>query len=49
MKVPDNSFVAGVPGKIKGQVSDEQSFWIKDAPQAYSRLTAQYKRENDNS
>ncbi len=49
MKIPDSSFVAGVPGKIKGQVSDEQSFWIKDAPQAYSRLTAQYKRENDNS
>ena len=48
MKVPDRSFVAGVPGKIKGQVSDDQSFWIKEAPQAYSRLAAQYKRELDN-
>ena len=45
MKVPDRSFVVGVPGKIKGHVTDEQSFWIKEAPQAYSRLTAQYNRE----
>ena len=49
MKVPDRSFVAGVPGKIKGQVSDDQSFWIQEAPQAYSRLTAQYKQEYDKS
>lgn len=49
MKIPDNSFVAGVPGKIKGQVSEEQSFWIKEAPRAYSRLRAQYKREKENS
>src|SRR4030042_916209 len=33
MKIPDNSFVVGVPGKIKGQVSQQQSFWIKEAPQ----------------
>lgn len=43
MKVPDNSFVVGVPGKIKGQVTDEQSFWITEAPQAYSRLVDRYK------
>lgn len=43
MKVPDYSFVVGVPGKIKGQVTDEQSFWIQEAPQAYTRLAARYK------
>ncbi|MFO7972009.1 MAG: hypothetical protein ACQERT_05235 [Thermodesulfobacteriota bacterium] len=43
MIVPDYSFVVGVPGKIKGQVTDEQSFWIKEAPQAYTRLAARYK------
>jgi carbonic anhydrase/acetyltransferase-like protein (isoleucine patch superfamily) len=43
MKIPDNSFVIGVPGKIKGQVSPEQSFWIKEAPQTYAKLLKKYK------
>lgn len=45
MKVPDNSFVAGVPGKIRGPVSPAQLFWIKEAPRTYAKLVAQY-REN---
>ena len=45
MEVPDNSFVVGVPGKIKGQVSPEQSFWIKDAAKGYAKLDQRYKEQ----
>jgi carbonic anhydrase/acetyltransferase-like protein (isoleucine patch superfamily) len=45
MKIPDNSFVVGVPGKIKGQVSSQQSFWTKEAPQIYAKLVKRYKKQ----
>jgi len=45
MKIPDNSFVVGVPGKIKGQVSPQQLFWIKDAPKSYAKLVKRYKKQ----
>jgi len=45
MKIPDNSFVVGVPGKIKGQVSPKQSFWVKDAAKSYARLVKRYKEQ----
>jgi len=45
MKIPDNSFVVGVPGKIKGQVSPEQTFWVKEAPQIYAKLVKRYKEQ----
>jgi carbonic anhydrase/acetyltransferase-like protein (isoleucine patch superfamily) len=45
MEVPDNSFVVGVPGKIKGQVLPQQSFWVKDAAKSYARLVKRYKEQ----
>jgi carbonic anhydrase/acetyltransferase-like protein (isoleucine patch superfamily) len=45
MIVPDNSFVVGVPARIKGKVTEKHSFWIKNAPLGYAELGAQYKRE----
>ncbi len=45
MKIPDNSFVVGVPGKIKGQVSPEQSFWVKDASKSYAKIVKLYKEQ----
>jgi len=45
MKIPDNSFVVGVPGKIKGQVLPKQSFWVKDAAKSYARLVKRYKEQ----
>ncbi len=45
MKVPDNSFVAGVPGKIKGRPSKKQSWWIERAPETISKLIEKYKSE----
>lgn len=47
MKIPDNSFVVGVPGEIKGQVSERQSFWIREAPKVYHRLAERYEFEGD--
>ena len=29
MKIPSNSLVAGVPAKIKGEVTDKQEGWTK--------------------
>jgi carbonic anhydrase/acetyltransferase-like protein (isoleucine patch superfamily) len=44
MKIPDNSFVAGVPGEIKGAVSPEQLLrWTQEAPEDYAKLADQYK------
>jgi carbonic anhydrase/acetyltransferase-like protein (isoleucine patch superfamily) len=43
MKVPDNSFVVGVPGKIKGALSPEQMKWVQDSPREYAELARRYK------
>jgi carbonic anhydrase/acetyltransferase-like protein (isoleucine patch superfamily) len=45
MKVPDQSFVIGVPGKIKGTISDEQRYWVEQAPKEYLALLQRYKKE----
>ena len=34
MKVPDKSFVAGVPGKVKGEVTEKQLWWVREGSQA---------------
>ena len=43
MKSPDDSFVVGVPGKIKGEVASEQLWWVQKAPVFYAGLGKQYK------
>ena len=43
MKIPDNSFVVGVPGRIKGTITPEQNFWLEQAPQEYVKLRQRYK------
>lgn len=45
MRVPDRSFVIGVPGKIKGEVTEEQLWWVKQAPKEYLEMARAYKRE----
>jgi carbonic anhydrase/acetyltransferase-like protein (isoleucine patch superfamily) len=45
MKIPDRSFVVGVPAKIKGEISPEQMWWSENSPQIYRKLAEQYKRE----
>ncbi|MFA5309830.1 MAG: gamma carbonic anhydrase family protein [Dehalococcoidales bacterium] len=45
MVVPDNSFVVGVPGKIKGKVPEKQMWWLDRVPQDYAALGEQYKAQ----
>jgi carbonic anhydrase/acetyltransferase-like protein (isoleucine patch superfamily) len=45
MKIPDRSFVIGIPGKIEGEVSPQQLFWVQQAPQTYVKLAKQYKEQ----
>ena len=45
MKIPDNSFVTGVPGEIRRKVTAEQLWWAQNSPSIYRQLAQQYKRE----
>jgi carbonic anhydrase/acetyltransferase-like protein (isoleucine patch superfamily) len=46
MKVPDRSFVAGVPAEIRGEASPQQlSRWAEAGPQGYAELARQYKEQ----
>jgi carbonic anhydrase/acetyltransferase-like protein (isoleucine patch superfamily) len=45
MKIPDRSFVAGVPGRIKGEVSPQQLWWVQKGSAFYDKLAKQYKQE----
>jgi len=45
MIVPDNSFVAGIPAVIKGQVAKKQLMWVQEAPLFYAGLAKRYKEE----
>jgi carbonic anhydrase/acetyltransferase-like protein (isoleucine patch superfamily) len=45
MKIPERSFVVGVPAEIKGKISKEQLWWSQNSPKIYYELTQQYKRE----
>jgi len=44
MNIPDNSFVVGVPAKIKGKISSQQLYWLEQAPKVYARLAEKYKK-----
>lgn len=43
MKVPDDSFVAGVPGKINGKPSEQQLWWVREGYKGYAELARQYR------
>ena len=43
MKIPDKSFVAGVPGEIKGQATEKQLTWVTRDPEAFSQFVKRYK------
>ena len=44
-RVPDKSFVVGVPGVIKGQVADSQMYWAQESPRIYREIAIEYKKE----
>ena len=45
MKIPERSFVVGVPAEIKRKVTKEQLWWSQNSPKIYCELAQQYKRE----
>ncbi|MFC2034958.1 gamma carbonic anhydrase family protein [Chloroflexota bacterium] len=45
MEIPDNSFVVGVPARIKGQVSPEQRLLPRAITQYYVGLLERYKQQ----
>jgi carbonic anhydrase/acetyltransferase-like protein (isoleucine patch superfamily) len=44
-KIPDGSFVAGVPGRVMGKATKEQLWWVEEAPEGYKELIKKYKGE----
>lgn len=45
MIIPEKSFVVGVPGQIKGQISEEQMWWSENSPKIYRENAEMYKKE----
>jgi carbonic anhydrase/acetyltransferase-like protein (isoleucine patch superfamily) len=43
MVIPDNSFVVGVPAKIKGPVPEKSMRWLQHVPGEYVKLNQKYK------
>ncbi len=44
MKIPDASFVAGVPAKVRGKITTSQAARAEEGVKAYIRLALQYKQ-----
>ncbi len=44
-KIPDRSFVAGVPGQIIGPATAKQLEWTQHGPVTYGNLARQYKEQ----
>lgn len=45
MKVPDGSFVTGIPGKIAGKATEKQLKWVERDPQFFNGLLDLYRQE----
>ncbi len=45
MIVPDRSLVVGVPGKIKGEPTKKQLWWVRQGPREYQELVRRYREE----
>ena len=45
MKIPDNSFVVGVPARIEGEVSPKRRQRLQQGPQSYIEMVKRYKEQ----
>jgi carbonic anhydrase/acetyltransferase-like protein (isoleucine patch superfamily) len=45
MKIPDRSFVVGIPGKITGPPTEDQLWWVEGGVEDYKELMKRYKKE----
>ena len=44
IKIPNRSFVAGVPGEIKAEATPDQLWWVEQAPKQYLEMVKHYKQ-----
>lgn len=49
MKVPDRSFVVGIPGKIAGPPTEDQLWWVEEGVEDYKKLMKLYRDEESSS
>jgi len=45
MKVPNGSFVSGVPGKITGKATEKQLQWVEREPKLFNWMMDLYRRK----
>ena len=45
MLVPEKSLVMGIPGKIRGQLTEEQMWWSENSPKIYVETAQLAKKE----
>ena len=45
MKIAAKSFVAGIPGKVRGEVSQQQLWWVTEGSKAYAALAREYREQ----
>jgi len=45
MKIPEGKLVVGIPGKVKGEASAGQLWWVQGGSEAYTKLAQQYKEQ----
>ena len=45
MKIPQGSFVVGVPAKVRGQITDRQKTWVEGHESFYPDLAKRYKEQ----
>jgi len=45
MIIPDRSLVVGVPGRIKGEPTEDQLWWVREGIQEYEELVRRYRAE----
>ena len=43
--IPEKSFVAGIPGKVKSAIGPQHMYWFEQSPLIYRDLAERYKRE----
>jgi len=44
-KIPARSFVAGIPGEVKSEIREQDSYWFEQSPRIYRDLAERHKKE----
>ena len=44
-KIPQRSFVAGIPGEVRSSIGAQHDYWFIESPRIYKDLAERYKKE----